>query len=84
MKFILVIAVVVIAFYIWRSNRERQEDNASERQAPRPKAPHGPAVAGPQEMVRCAVCDLHLPRADAHAGRVGLYCSEEHRLRGER
>jgi uncharacterized protein len=33
--------------------------------------------------VRCPVCAVHLPRADAVAGAGGtLYCSQEHRLQG--
>jgi uncharacterized protein len=42
-----------------------------------------PAPALPQEMVRCPVCSLHLPRNDALPGASGrLYCSHEHRSTG--
>ncbi|MGH8745618.1 MAG: PP0621 family protein [Burkholderiales bacterium] len=34
------------------------------------------------ELVRCAHCGLHLPRAEAHGAGGHLYCSEEHARRG--
>lgn len=33
----------------------------------------------PQEMVACAMCGLHLPRAEALPGRGGVFCGEAHR-----
>jgi len=78
MKFLLVLAVLVIAYLVWRSGRTREEEE-QRRQAPRPKA----APALPQDMVRCPVCAVHLPRPDAVAGRSGrLYCCAEHRRDG--
>ena len=32
----------------------------------------------PGDLVRCAHCGLHLPRAEANAAGGRLYCSEEH------
>jgi uncharacterized protein len=73
MKYLVLIAVLVIAYMVWRNGRlERQRD----AQRPPP-----PPAAAPQEMVSCPVCGLHLPRGDAIAGSNGLlYCSKEHRL----
>ena len=73
MKYLLVLAVVMVALWVWRNNRrvDRQE---------RPPAP--PPLPLPQDMVRCPVCSVHLPRTDALAGPDGrLYCCQEHRLR---
>ena len=75
MKYLLVLAVVMLAVWIWRNNRrlERQD---------RPAAPPPAPLASPQDMVRCPVCSVHLPRTDALAGPDGrLYCCPEHRLR---
>jgi len=35
-----------------------------------------PAIEG--ELVSCARCGMHLPRAEARAAGERLYCSEEH------
>jgi uncharacterized protein len=74
MKYLLVLGVVLVALWIWRNNRRAEARDASADRAP---------LAPPQDMVRCPVCSVHLPRADALAGPDGrLYCSQEHRLRG--
>lgn len=74
MKFLLFLALVLLAVWLWRSGR-RNDHRADEAAAPPPQ--------GPQEMVRCTRCGLHLPRSDAVVGRIGLYCSEEHRQHAE-
>jgi uncharacterized protein len=76
MKYLLVLAVVLVAVWMWRNNRRMEKDD-------RPKAPPPPVL--PQDMVRCPVCSVHLPRVDALAGPDGnLYCCQEHRLRAGR
>jgi len=73
MKYLLVMALVLAAFWIWRHNREA-EKNAGQ---PRPPTPQRePAVT---EMVACDVCHVHLPRSEALIGDRGIYCSEAHR-----
>ena len=54
MKYLLVLAVVLVAAWIWRNNR---------RVGRGPGGP--PPLAVPQDMVRCPVCSVHLPRSDA-------------------
>lgn len=73
MKFLLVLAVVLLIAWLWRSGR-RDLPGSGDRPAPPP---------GPQEMVRCDHCGVHLPRNEAAAGRIGLYCSPEHRQLAE-
>jgi uncharacterized protein len=36
------------------------------------------------ELVRCAHCGVHLPRAEARQAAGALYCSEEHARLGAR
>lgn len=72
MKYLLVLAVVAVAFWIWRQNR-LSEQAAKQRQAPKP-APGAPVV-----MVACRVCGTHLAQEEALPGRQGSYCSVEHR-----
>ncbi len=70
MKFLLVLAVILVAFWVWRNNRldNRRGDTES------PKRPSAPVV-----MIACAHCGTHLPRHEAVAGKEGLYCSPAHR-----
>jgi uncharacterized protein len=75
MKFLLLIAVLFIAYALWRNSRVRDDRES------RSQRPQGPA-GGPQEMVSCPVCGVHLPRSEAVPGQRGiLYCSNDHRLR---
>ena len=77
MKYLLVFAVVMIAVWLWRNNRRVEKNEAQQR--PRSAATPLPP---PQDMVRCPVCSVHLPRTDALPGPDGaLYCCQEHRLR---
>jgi uncharacterized protein len=76
MKYLLLIALVVVAWLIWRNGRLRDERET--RASAKPPPPAG----DPQEMVSCPVCGIHLPRSEAVPGQSGLlYCSNEHRLR---
>jgi uncharacterized protein len=72
MKYLVLIAVLAVAYFLWRNAR------IARRAAPPPR---GQATGSPQDMVSCPVCAVHLPRGDAVAGADGLlYCSQEHRL----
>jgi uncharacterized protein len=76
MKYLLLLAVVLVVIWVWRNSRRGD--------APRTHA-SGAAPAGqPQDMVECPICQVHLPRADALPGPDGqLYCCAEHRMRAE-
>lgn len=75
MKFLLILALLAVAYLLWRNSRLRGDGAKQPRKPPA-------ASAEPQDMVRCPICSVHLPRADAVTGANGLlYCSQEHRLR---
>jgi uncharacterized protein len=74
MKFLIVIAVVVLVGWLILRGREKKVD------APRASAP----VALPQAMVQCEHCGVHLPRGDALLDTRGAFCSDAHRLAGPR
>jgi uncharacterized protein len=76
MKYLLVLAVVLLAFWIWRNNRIKD--------ATPPPSPRKPAaLRQPTPMVACLDCGTHLPESEAVKGRQGAYCSAEHRRRHE-
>lgn len=76
MKFLLVLAVLVVAIWVWRNNRRAESDEANRT---RTKPP-----ALPLAMVVCQQCGTHLPESEALRGTKGSYCSVEHRQQHER
>jgi uncharacterized protein len=73
-KYLIVIAVVLLVLWSVRGNR--RSGGTVEVQAKLDNA------ALPQDMVQCPVCSVHLPRSDALTGPGGqLYCCAEHRQR---
>ena len=75
MKYLLVLIVVMVGIWVWRSNR------AADRSEPRRGQPKDAAAA--VDMVGCDVCGLHCPRNDAIVGREGVYCCTQHRNQAE-
>ncbi len=74
MKYLLVLAVVLVAAYLWRSARRDVR-----HQAP-PSMPKAQSAQAPaQEMVTCAECGIHVPQSEATQGVEGVYCSTSHR-----
>lgn len=69
----LLVAVVFVVLAVWLLRRALRSD---ERDPPRDA---GQPPAPPQgELVRCAQCGVHLPRAEARMNAGRLYCSDEH------
>jgi uncharacterized protein len=66
-KFLLVVAVFIVVYLILRSYRGRVE-------APPPAA----AAKHGEDMVRCRICGVHLPKSEAVTSRGEIYCSKEH------
>jgi len=72
MKYLVLLAVLAIAYLVWRQGRLEKPG--------RDAAAKPPAVAPPLDMVSCGLCGLHLPRPDAVSGAGGtFYCCQEHR-----
>ncbi len=68
---LLALAVLVLVWLVRRALAARRADGA------RRDAQGG-------ELVRCAHCGVHLPRAEARAELGRDYCSEEHARLGPR
>jgi len=67
-KGLLLLAAVLVVVWLWKSRSSPVKPD----RAARSKEPQL------QDMVRCHQCGLHLPAADAIAGRQGSYCCAEH------
>lgn len=79
MKYLLVLVVVMVAVWVWRSNRaeERADEQVASRRRQRP------AVASAVDMVGCDLCGVHCPSDDLVRGRNGVYCCTQHRDQAE-
>ncbi len=80
MKLLLVFLVVLFGIWLWRQGRLAER---ADRQPPTPNAPRKPAAL-PNEMVRCAVCGLHLPATEALSSGGRSFCSSEHQRQAGR
>jgi uncharacterized protein len=67
MRFILLVVLVVVAYWVIR--RALRSFN-------RPDIREKPPIQG--ELVSCARCGVHLPRAEAREAGGTLFCSDEH------
>jgi uncharacterized protein len=68
MRFLVLVLLVVLA--VWLIRRALR--------GARPGAPAQKAGAVQQDLVSCARCGMHLPRAEARESGGRLYCGEEH------
>ena len=68
MRFVVLVLLVVAA--VWLIRRALRGSRGA---APLQKA--GPAQ---QDLVRCARCGVHLPRAESRESAGRLYCGDEH------
>lgn len=66
-KFLLLIAIVFLAYLFIRAARapRKPANGKSERRAA-------------EDMVRCQVCGVHLPRSESVTSRGEFFCSREH------
>jgi uncharacterized protein len=75
MKYLLVVAVVAVAFWLWRNNRQNAK---VQQEKPAPAPSKAPRTGPPQAMLQCAACGVHLPATDAVVGKRGSYCTSAH------
>lgn len=75
-KFLLLLALGIVVYLI--VSRMRRGGTPPEGLR---KTPVRPA---PEDMVRCAVCGVHLPRSESITSRGQFYCTDEHRRLGVR
>jgi uncharacterized protein len=76
---LLTILILGILVYVILSRLRR----GAERPVPPPRTPSDRSHSGrPEDMVRCAVCGVHLPRSESFTSRGQFYCTDEHRRAG--
>ena len=68
----MLVLVLLVVLAVWLVRRALR--------APRSRTP----LVKEGELVRCAHCGVHLPRAEAREAAGALYCSEEHARLGRR
>jgi uncharacterized protein len=74
MKYLVIFVLLLVVFGLWRSKKNAA---AAARSVPKVRITDVPAT----EVISCAFCEVHLPRAEALAGKKGHYCSLAHRLK---
>ena len=78
-KLLLVVAIFTVVYLILRSYKRRVDKSAP----PAGSSPggqgkgHGESKHG-EDMVRCRVCGIHLPKSEAIRSRDEIFCSREH------
>jgi uncharacterized protein len=80
MKYLLVLAVLGVAFWLWRNNRQSAQMKDHTTSQTKSSAS---SLAKPLPMLQCSACGVHLPQSDAVTGRLGSYCSASHRTQQE-
>lgn len=75
MKYFIVLAVVFLVAWRWRSARSSTLEHQQQQKAK--------AQAAPADMVACRQCGLHLPESESLRGQHGVYCSPAHRQAAE-
>ncbi len=73
-KLLLVVAVFTVVYLVLRSYK-RKIDKPD--QPPGQPHGHGSSKHG-EDMVRCRVCGIHLPKSEAITSRGEIFCSREH------
>jgi uncharacterized protein len=71
-KIITVILVTVLVVYLFR----RMAQNRGDKSIQPPRDAKKNTV---EDMVRCQVCGVNLPRSEAILSRGRIYCCDEHR-----
>ena len=72
MKYLLLLAIIGIAWWAIRSRRQSAQSVE-------------PAEVSPETMCRCAYCGVYFPLGDGSTAADGhVFCSQEHRAMGAR
>jgi uncharacterized protein len=67
-KIILLVLGLALVYWLVRSYRRRVDRGDAQK----------PATTQGENMVRCALCGVHLPRSESLTTQGSFYCSAEH------
>ena len=83
-KLVLVVAVFTVVYLILRSYKRKNDKPAPPAGGSQGHGgqghggpDHGKSKHG-EDMVRCRVCGIHLPKSEAITSRDEIFCSREH------
>jgi uncharacterized protein len=79
MKYLIVILLILVVFWLWRSGRPSRKNAAAPKRSGSGSGSGSGKAREITEMVACGICHVHLPRSEALIGGDGFYCSEAHR-----
>ena len=71
---LIFIVIVTLLLVLWFKSMAGRKDRGERRP--------GPGGAA-EDMVRCQVCGVNLPRSEALMSRGRFYCSEQHRQKDQ-
>ena len=74
MKWMLILLLVLFGVLLWRNRQSTDHPH---------KKNSGLADLEPMNMVRCALCAMHIPAIEAIQGKNGAYCCADHRHHAE-
>ena len=77
-KFLLLLALGIVVYLIV-SRARRQGERPP---VPRQDSSDSSGKNAGEDMVRCAVCRVHLPRSESVTSKGEFFCSDEHRRLG--
>ena len=89
-KLLIWVVIGVAAWFAWRLfliSKRRSEratvtpeaDTPSGERAQQDASGDAQRMAGPERMVQCTVCGLHLPASEGRFAAGKVYCSDAHR-----
>ena len=76
-KLLIWVVVIIAALFVTRVLTQKKNN-------PRPKTGRVPAPKGAEQMVRCAHCNIYLPRSEALMSNDHTWCSLDHAKLGPR
>lgn len=76
-KLLLLAAVFTVVYLVLRNYKRRIDKSGQPPGQPQDSSKHGASKHG-EDMVRCRVCGIHLPKSEAITSRGEIFCTREH------